>query len=112
MLTEPSKLPMPPERPSIERVTPDGSQPARGSSWLPIMLASLLAAVVCIVLFFLTLGGFGMVLAIGGGVFAFIGLHYVVWGWWLSRMIREEVEQEERGSEAKNPSDPKKPGRL
>jgi hypothetical protein len=25
--------------------------------------------------------------------------HYVVWGWWLSRTIREEVEAEERKAE-------------
>jgi hypothetical protein len=29
-----------------------------------------------------------------GGVIALF--HYVIWGWWLARTIREEVEAEER----------------
>ena len=30
-----------------------------------------------------------------GGVFGLAALHYVVWGWWLGRMIRRDVEAEE-----------------
>ncbi len=32
---------------------------------------------------------------IGGAAFALPLFHYVVWGWWLGGMIREDVEEEE-----------------
>ena len=34
-------------------------------------------------------------LAIAVGVFAFAGLHYMVWGWWLSKAIRDEAEADQ-----------------
>ncbi len=34
-----------------------------------------------------------LVFVIGGVIALF---HYIVWGWWLGRTIREEVEAEER----------------
>lgn len=72
----------------------DQSQKRRGS-FLAIFLAIVLLLAACIVLFFLTGGMFGPVLLIGGGVFAMAAFHYVVWGWWLGRIIREESEADE-----------------
>lgn len=65
-------------------------------SLLPIALAGMLAIIVCTVLFFLTLGGFGAVMVVAAGVFLVGAFHYVVWGWWLSAAIREDVEADER----------------
>ena len=80
------------ERTPIAR-PPD--EPARGSSWIPIALAAVLFGFVCVVLIFLTVGFFGSILVMAGGLFAFAALHYVVWGWWLSKFIRDEVAAEE-----------------
>lgn len=34
--------------------------------------------------------------AIAGVIFAFAGLHYLIWGWWLSKAIHRQVEDEQR----------------
>jgi hypothetical protein len=78
-----------------ERPTAEEPQPQRGS-YLSIMLAGLLAAAVFLALFFLTLGAVGPLVVIGAGVFALAAFHYVVWGWWLSRLIQRDVEEEEQ----------------
>lgn len=78
-----------PSRPPID------TAPAR-SSFLPIVLALGVLGLVCVGLFFLTGGFFGIVLIIGGGVFALAAVHYLVWGWWLSGIIREDVAAEEQ----------------
>ena len=38
----------------------------------------------------------GWAILIVAGIFAFAALHYVCWGWWLSKVIHEEVEAEEQ----------------
>ena len=35
----------------------------------------------------LTGGYLGLVILVGGGVFAMAGFHYLVWGWWLSKRL-------------------------
>ena len=39
---------------------------------------------------------FGWMLLIVAGVFAFAAFHYVCWGRWLGKVIREEMEAEEQ----------------
>lgn len=73
---------------------PDSDFPGR--SLLSILLAGLLAVAILVGLFFLTLGAVGPMIIIAGGVFALAAFHYVVWGWWLSRYIHEEVAEEDR----------------
>ncbi|HWB00023.1 MAG TPA: hypothetical protein VG713_16095 [Pirellulales bacterium] len=73
---------------------PPATPPKR--SWWPIVLTVLVGIAIAAALVFLTLGVFAVVLAIAGGVFALAALHYLVWGQWLSRMIRDEVEAEEQ----------------
>ena len=73
----------------------DDSPPPRRGSYLSLILASLLAMAVFLGLFFLTLGAVGPIVVIAGGVFALAAFHYVVWGWWLSRLIREDAEDEQ-----------------
>src|SRR5690348_15995904 len=77
-------------------------QKARGS-FLAVFMAIVLAMAVCIVLYFLTAGVFGPALLIGGGVFALAAFHYVVWGWWLGRIIREEAQADEDAAESNRP---------
>ena len=57
---------------------------------LPIFMAATLLMLVCVVLFFLTIGFFGSVLVVMALLFGFAGIHYVIWGWWLSRIVRDE----------------------
>jgi drug/metabolite transporter superfamily protein YnfA len=73
---------------------PDPPAPNRGSL-VPILLAILFFSLVSLVLIFLTLGSFGLILLAAGGLFLVAGLHYLVWGWWLGRVIREEESDEE-----------------
>jgi hypothetical protein len=49
----------------------------------------------------LSLGTAGPALAIAACVFALGALHYLVWGWWMGRMIREDVEAEESDDESR-----------
>lgn len=79
------------ERP--EPPDPEGA-PRRGS-YLSLLLAAVLALGVFLGLFFLTLGAIGPMVIIGGGVFALAAFHYIVWGWWLGRLIRDEADEKE-----------------
>lgn len=72
----------------------------RQGSWLSVLLACGAGVLICVALVFLTLGHFGPVVLIGAAVFAFGAFHYVVWGWWLGRIIRREVEAEEEDAAA------------
>jgi hypothetical protein len=85
----------------------DGSPPPRRSeprptpgAWISILLAGVIGLALTTALFVLMLQFGGplavvAVLVFGlGGVIALF--HYVVWGWWLGRTIREEVAAEER----------------
>jgi len=74
---------------------PDPAKHPRRSC-LSIVLALFLFGGASAVLFFLTLGSFGLVIAIGGGIFLLIGFHYVVWGWWLGKVIHSEERENER----------------
>jgi hypothetical protein len=81
----------PPQRP-----TP-ASKPG---GWFSILLAGVAGLVLCAALFLLMLQFGGplavvavLVFGLGGVVALF---HYLAWGWWLGRTIREEVEQEDR----------------
>ena len=69
-------------------------QPPRGS-WLSLLLVAIGALVGLAVLIVLTLGQMIFVLVIVAGIFGLAAFHYVVWGWWLSRMIRDEEQADE-----------------
>jgi hypothetical protein len=64
------------------------------TSAVPLLLAGVLAVMVFVALFFLTLGWIGPVLLIGLGILGLGALHYVVWGWWLSSVIHEADEDD------------------
>ena len=66
---------------------------------MPVMIVLGFGAALVVGLIAATgLAGLYIVLALSG-VLAFAGLHYALWGWWLSNKIRDESEQE---SDAEN----------
>jgi len=83
-------MPPRPEKPSA----PEKPRP----SLLPLLLAGVLFVMVFVALFFLTLGWAGPVLVIGMLIFGMGAFHYVVWGWWLSGLIREQEADAEESS--------------
>lgn len=84
---------MPDARPS-----PQPSQPAAPSSrgCFGVLLALGLAFLVFAVLFMLSGGAVAPAVVAAGAIFGVAALHYVIWGWWLSGIIRQQVEDEER----------------
>lgn len=92
-LEGPTRVPMP------ERPVPSSQQ--KSSSLLGIFLAGIGALIVAALLGFLMIPVAGVALAAVALVFVLVAVaafHYVVWGWWLSAAIREEVEAEERAA--------------
>lgn len=77
------KLPPPPQ--------PDFGDKPRGT-WWTIALAGLALLFVMTLLSFLTLGYFAPVVFLGLGVFALIGVQYLVWGWFFERIYRQGRE--------------------
>jgi hypothetical protein len=70
------------------------SRGQRGS-WLSLFLAALLAGAVGLMLLVISLGQLLPVVVIGGLIFLATAFHYVVWGWWLGKMIQQESQDEE-----------------
>lgn len=77
--------PEPPSRPKSQ---------SPGTNWLGLLLAAMAGIVIFTALAFLTGGFLGLVLVVGGGVFALAAVHYLVWGWWLSKMLYDEEAAE------------------
>jgi hypothetical protein len=79
----------------------------RPGAWISILLAGVVGLVLFAGLFLLMLQIGGPLAVVAVLVFGLGGLvalfHYVVWGWWLGRTIREEVEREERERPAIKP---------
>ena len=72
--------------------------PKRGGSLFTVFAAGFMLLLAGGALVFLTLPLAGVVLAMGGvmAIFCFAAFfHYLVWGWWLSGIIRDDVEAEE-----------------
>ena len=61
-----------------------------------MLLALVLAALVFAGLFVLTSGSVLPAAVAAGVIFGVAALHYVLWGWWLSGIIRQQVEDEEQ----------------
>ncbi len=81
----------------MERPDP---KPPKGS-WVSLLIAAMVGLMILGALVMLTGGYLGLVVIVGGGVFATAAFHYLVWGWWLSeRLRREEAEAELREAEA------------
>ena len=78
--------------------------PPRRGSLLSIVLALTFAVLLSVGLVVVTMGVFGPVLVVFAGMVALAAFHYFVWGWWLSKAIRRQVEEEQR-SEDSSPGD-------
>lgn len=77
------------ERPSA---TPE---PPKSRGCFSVLLALIVAVLVFAVLFILTSGAVAPAAVAAGAIFGIAAFHYVVWGWWLSGLIRRQVEEEE-----------------
>lgn len=86
---------MPDARPSPQPSEPTSRGP-RGC--FSVVLASGLALFVFAVLFMLSGGAVAPAVVAAGAIFGVAALHYVIWGWWLSGIIRQQVEDEEQRS--------------
>lgn len=65
------------------------------ASIIPLLLAGLLAVMVFVALFFLTLGLIGPVVVVGMAIFGFGVLQYLLWGWWVSAILRDDQPDSE-----------------
>ncbi len=70
-------------------------QPRTWQTLLVSVLLLFLLVVSLVGLYILSIGFIGVAVLVGGGLFLIVGLHYIVWGWWLGPAIQREVELEE-----------------
>jgi hypothetical protein len=78
------------------RPLPPSNEAGRRSSvgiWLALGVAVAIVGVLAMIVT-LALGAPPMAaaIAIGGGLFAFVGAQYLLWGWWLGPKLRREAE--------------------
>ena len=73
---------------------PRSPQESKSGSFIPLVLAFLLAGAVIATLSLLTMGFVGVIVAVVIGLAAFIALQYLIWGWWLGKVIREDDKSE------------------
>ena len=79
----------------MDRPEPPTTKPQ--GSWVTLLIAAMAGLMILTALVMLTGGYLGLVILVGGGVFAMAGFHYLVWGWWLSDSLRrEQAEADER----------------
>ena len=85
----PPGAPPPPTRPDLAE-----PRTSRRGAWLAIFLTFAVLVGAYLALVFLSLGFLAPLVVIGGLVFLFTAFHYLVWGWWLGRVIRQARENE------------------
>ena len=52
------------------------------------------------VLIVLPIGYIGWAIVIGiWGLMGIVGLHYFIWGWWLTKIVREEEDERSQGED-------------
>lgn len=68
----------------------------KSGTWLGFVLSLLLLGGVIAGLSFLSLGSFlGVVILALVVLPALVLFHYLLWGWWLGRLIQQQAEEEE-----------------
>ncbi|REJ69147.1 MAG: hypothetical protein DWQ31_05535 [Planctomycetota bacterium] len=93
------EMPQRPERPpSLD--APRAAAPT--SRPLLTIGGSLVGLVLLSVILLLCTAGNPIAFLVAGGIFGFAALHYMIWGWWLGRMIHEE--ETAKHDEAQQPS--------
>lgn len=75
-----------PNKPSAEPQRPRGS-------WLSIIFVGILGMAIVAALAVLTLGIMPQVLILGVAIMLFVGLNYIIWGWWLPKILPKEEEE-------------------
>ena len=70
-----------------------GEKPRRGSNWLVVLVAFMMGAAGLASMMVMPLLGFFPIIVLA--VFCFIAFHHFTWGWWLSKAIRDEEEEDE-----------------
>jgi len=89
-----SESPLPP-RPVLPT-----NEPGRRSSvgiWLALGVAvAIVATLAMIVTLAIGAPPLAAAIAIGGGVFALVGVQYLLWGWWLGPKLRREADEESK----------------
>ena len=81
-----SPKPVPPLPPA-----PEFNEKPR-TTWWSLVLAGIALLFIMVALSFLTLGYFAPVVVLGIGVFAMIGIQYLVWGWYFEKIYRQGKE--------------------
>ncbi len=76
-------LPPKPERPEFT--------PRPSGSWLSIALVAAFGILMAAVISILTLGYFLWIFLLGFGIFIFIALQYLIWGYWFERIYRSNL---------------------
>ena len=75
---------------------PSASEASKPKGCLGVLMALGLAVLVFVGLFMLSGGAIAPAAVVAGIIFGVAAFHYIVWGWWLSGMIRQQVEDEAR----------------
>jgi hypothetical protein len=84
----------PPKPTSTER--PGGDSAPAGGSWLSIFFVGVLGFATVAALAVLTLGVMPQVIILGGAILLFVGVNYLIWGWWLGKVLpRPESDEED-----------------
>ncbi|MCA9122508.1 MAG: hypothetical protein H6822_15115 [Planctomycetaceae bacterium] len=85
----------------LERPEKPPASPQRASNSLLTVIMLLVIGTVCAgTLLMLPTGAIGPAIVFGGVMFfGMIGFHYVVWGRWMTRVLREEAAREEQRAE-------------
>jgi hypothetical protein len=84
----------------LDELRPPASTPKKRGGWLGIFCVAAVGLAVYLVLAFLTLNFIGPVLLVGGVLMLIVLFHYVVWGWWLSRVIRQVGDEEDDAADS------------
>ena len=67
------------------------NSPPRRGSWFTVLLALIACMMGAAFLLIMPTGFIGPVMVFGGLIFfGVIGLHYLVWGRWISKIVQEE----------------------
>lgn len=84
------------EKQQFEIRQPTSGSAPKNRGCLSIVLALFLAVLLFAALYMVTSGAVRVAAIVAGVIFLFAAFHYFVWGWWLSGLIRQQVEEEER----------------